>query len=132
MTTLDAHSVCEEGYTVVSRLGDWELTVDAAGEDGPTANHVLIADYASCYVPAFRVGAEQRGVDDLGRVEVDVEGDLDDDEDLEAIRFHIQTEAEVDDETMAEIVERGEDICHVHSAIRDGLQADITVETGAF
>jgi len=132
MTTIEAHSVCEEGYTVVSRIDDWELTVDAAGEDGPTANQVLVANYASCYVPAMRVGAEQRGVDDLGRVEVDVEGDLDADDDLEAVRFHIRTETEVDDDTMDEIIERGEDICHVHDALREGVRADITYETGAF
>ncbi len=132
MTTITAESVCEEGYTVRSRIGDFELTVDAAGEDGPTANQVLIADYASCYVPALRVGAQQRGVEDLGRVEVDVEGDLDEDDDLTAIRFHLRVEADVDEETLQEAVARGEDICHVHSALRDELQADISAQADAF
>lgn len=131
MTSIEAHSVSEDGFTVVSRIDDWELTIDAAGKDGPTSNEVLVATYASCYVPALRVGARQRDVDDLGRVEVDVEGDLDDDDDLEAVRFHLRTETDVDDDTMDDIVARGEDICHVHSALRSGVRADITYETGA-
>lgn len=131
MSSIEVRSVCEEGYTVVSRIGDWELTVDAAGEDGPTANQVLVANYASCFVPAMRVGAEQRDVADLGRVEVSTDADLDDEDDLEAVRFHIETEADVDDDTMDEILERAEDICHVHAALREGVRADLSYETGA-
>jgi organic hydroperoxide reductase OsmC/OhrA len=129
---IEANSVCEEGYTVVSRVGDFELTVDALGEDGPTANEVLAADYASCYIPAFRVAGQQNGYDDLGRVEVDVEANLDDDDDLTDISFHIQVEADVDEADFDTLIETGEDICHVHSALREGLHADISMEANAF
>lgn len=130
MADIEANSVCEEGYTVVSRVGDFELTVDATGEDGPTANEVLAADYASCYVPAFRVAGQQHGYDDLGRVEVDVEANLDEDDDLTDISFDIRVETEIDDEDVDDVVATGEDICHVHSALREGLHADITVQSG--
>ncbi|GGL22488.1 hypothetical protein GCM10009037_02390 [Halarchaeum grantii] len=131
MTDLEVTSVSEAGYVTKSRVGDFQLTVDATDEAGPNPNGVLLADYASCYVPALRVAAKQRGHDDLGRVEIDVEGDLDADDDLEAIRFHVRVEAAIEDDDLAEITERGTEICHVHSALREGLHAEITSEGDA-
>lgn len=131
MADIEVNSVCEEGYTVVSRVGQFELTVDATGEDGPTANQVLAADYASCYIPAFRVAGQQHGYDDLGNVEVDVEANLDDDDDLTDISFDIQVEADVDEDDYDALIETGEEICHVHSALREGLHADISMEANA-
>ncbi|GAA0285843.1 OsmC family protein [Halobacterium noricense] len=130
--TIEVTSTSEEGYVTRSRVGDYELTVDATEEEGPEPNGVLLADYASCFVPAFRVGGNKEGFDDLGRIDVDVEGDLDDDDDLEAIRFHLLVEEDLDDDDFDAIVARAEDICHVHSALREGLHAEITGETGAF
>lgn len=132
MTDIDITSTSEEGFTTRSRIDDFELTVDATGEEGPDPNSTLVADYASCYIPAFRVGAEQRGHDDLGTVEIDAEGDIDSDDDLEAIRFHVKVEKDLDDDELDEIVARGKDICHVHDAVREGLEADITAEGDAF
>jgi organic hydroperoxide reductase OsmC/OhrA len=124
-------SSTSDGFATTSRVGDFELTVDATNENGPDPNQTLVADYASCYIPAFRVGGQQRDYDDLGRIEIDAEADLDDDDDLEAIRFDMRVEADIaGDED--ELVERGEDICHVHSALRDDLGADISVEGNAF
>ncbi|MFB6311569.1 MAG: OsmC family protein [Salinirussus sp.] len=131
MADITVESVCEEGFTTNSVVDGWELTVDATGEDGPTPNQVLAADYASCYIPAFRVGAQQEGIEDLGRIEVDVEADLDEDDDLEAIAFDIRVEASLGD-VADDVVARGEDICHVHSALREGLHADISVTDEAF
>jgi uncharacterized OsmC-like protein len=130
--TIEVTSSSEEGYTTRSRVGDFELTVDATGEDGPEPNAVLIANYASCFIPAFRVGADKEGHEDLGRVDIDVEGDVDDNDDLEAIRFHILVEADLDDDEFDAIAERAENICHVHTALREGLHAEISGETGAF
>lgn len=130
--TIEVTSTSEEGYVTRSRVGDYELTVDATEEEGPEPNGVLLADYASCFIPAFRVGGQKEGFDDLGRIDVDVEGDLDEDDDLEAIRFHILVEEDLDDDDFDAIVARAEDICHVHSALREGLHAEITGETGAF
>ncbi|GAA0470652.1 OsmC family protein [Halococcus dombrowskii] len=131
MADINVTSTSEDGFATTSRVGGFELTVDATEEEGPEPNGTLVADYASCYIPAFRVGAQQRDYDDLGRIEIDAEGDLDDDEDLEAIRFDIRVEADIaGDED--ELVERGEEICHVHSALREELHADISVEGSAF
>lgn len=131
MTDLHVTSVSREGYATTSRVGDFKLTVDATDETGPNPNAVLMADYASCYVPAFRVAARQRGHDDLGRIEIDVEGDLNEDDDLDAIRFHIRVEADVSDDEWDGIVARAAEICHVHSALREALHADIDVEGGS-
>ncbi len=131
MADIELTSTCEQGYVVSSVVGDWELTVDATGEEGPTAQEVLAADYASCYVPAFRVGAKKEGFDDVGRVEVDVSANLDEDDDLTDIAFTISVEADLED-AVDDVVARGNDICHVHDALREELHADITVEDDAF
>lgn len=131
MADINVTSTSDEGFATTSQLGDFELTIDATGEEGPDPNETLVADYASCYIPAFRVGAQQRDHDDLGKVEIDAAADLDDDDDLESISFDISVEADLDGEE-DEIAERGEDICHVHSALREELHADISVESDAF
>ena len=131
MADIEVNSTSEEGFVTRSRIGGFELTVDATDEEGPNPNATLVADYASCYIPAFRVGAQQRDYDDLGKIEIDVEADLDDDDDLEAIRFDIRVEADIEGDK-DELVERGEDICHVHSALREELHADISVDGNAF
>ena len=132
MSDIEVTSVCEEGYTVESDIdGEWELVVDALGEDGPTAQQVVAADYASCYIPALRVAADQEGHGDVGHIEVETEADLDGDDDLEAIAFTVKTEASFGDDGQA-VVELAEEICHVHDALRDGLHADITLEDDAF
>ncbi|OYR81303.1 hypothetical protein DJ71_13735, partial [Halorubrum sp. E3] len=92
----------------------------------------LVATYASCYLPAFRVGGSQRGEEELGKVQIDASAALDDDDDLESIAFDVHVEADLDEETAADIAERAEGICHVHTALRDELHADISVYTGAF
>ncbi|EMA47281.1 OsmC family protein [Halococcus saccharolyticus DSM 5350] len=130
MADIEVSSTSEEGFVTRSRIGGFELTVDATEEEGPEPNGTLVADYASCYIPAFRVGAQQRDYDDLGTIEIDAEGDLDDDDDLEAIRFDIRVEADISGDE-DELVERGEDICHVHSALREELHADISIEGNA-
>ena len=132
MSDIEVTSVCEEGFTVESDIdGEWQLVTDALGEDGPTAQQVLTADYASCYIPAFRVAAQQDGFDDIGRVEIEAEADLDEDDDVESIQFHVLVEASLDGNGQA-IAEVGEDICHVHSSLIDSNHADITVEEEAF
>lgn len=130
MADIETTTVSEEGYATTSEVGDFDLAVDATGEQGPNPNQVLVADYASCFIPAFRVGGQQRGHDDLGAVRIDVDADLDDD-DVSAIRFDIHVEADLDDEELEEIVTRAEDICHVHSALREELHADVTVHGGS-
>jgi len=130
MADIEVTSTCEEGYTTNSVInGEWELIVDALSEDGPSPNEVLAADYASCYIPALRVAADQHDYDDIGTVEIEVAADLDEDDDLEEIGFHVEVEADLGEDAQA-IVELGEEICHVHSALTEQLHADISIETG--
>lgn len=132
MPDIEATTTSEEGFTSVSRVGDYELTVDATNESGPNPNEVLVADYVSCFIPAFRVGGNKEGHDDLGTIQVESEADIDDNDDLEAIRFTMHIEEDLSDEESDAIVDRAEDICHVHDALREELHADIEVDSGAF
>ena len=130
MADIELTSTSTEGYATTNRIGDWELTVDATGEDGPDPNQVLAADYASCFVPALRVAANKEGYEDLGTVEVDVDAELDDGDDLASIAFDIHVEASLGGD-VDDVVARAEDICHVHSAVREELHADITITDDA-
>lgn len=132
MSDIQTSTVSEEGFASTSQVGDYELTIDATNEEGPDPNQVLVADYASCFLPAFRVGGQQTGHDDLGKVQIDADADLNDDDDLERISFAIHVEADLEDDEFDEIVERAEGICHVHAALREELHADIEVHGGAF
>ena len=132
MSDIETTTVSDEGFACVNQVGDFEFAVDATDETGPNPNATLVATYASCFLPAFRVGGGQRGHDDLGKVQIDADADLDEDDDLESIRFAVHVAADLDGETADGIVDRAEDICHVHAALREGLQADIEVHTDAF
>jgi len=132
MTDLVVESVSREGFATTSRAGDFRLTVDATDETGPNPNAVLLADYASCYVPALRVSARHHGHDDLGRLEIDVAADLDERDDLAAIRFSLRMEADLDEEELASVVAYAKEICHVNAALREGLRADVTARADAF
>jgi organic hydroperoxide reductase OsmC/OhrA len=130
MSDIEVNSTSEDGAATQSRVGDFELTVDGTEEEGPSPNQTLVADYASCYIAAFRVGAQQDGYDDLGEIDIDADADLDDDDDLEDIRFDMRIEEDVGDD-LDDLISQGEDICHVHAALRDELHADISAEDGA-
>ncbi|WP_137286760.1 OsmC family protein [Halorussus salinisoli] len=129
--TKEVTTVSEEGYKSENQVRDFEVTIDATGEDAPDTLESLLAAYGSCYVPALRVGAEQRDVGDLGRIEIDVTGDLNDDDKLDAVQFTVKTETEMDDEQAGRVVERADQLCKVHDALKTDLEADVTVEGGA-
>ncbi|AZH25007.1 OsmC family protein [Haloplanus aerogenes] len=132
MSDIETITVSDEGFACVNQVGDFEFTVDATDEEGPNPNAALVATYASCFLPAFRVGGQQHGHDDLGKIQIDASADLDEDDDLASIHFAIHVAADLDDETFDEIVERAKDICHVHAALRDGLAAEVDVYGDAF
>lgn len=132
MSDIETTTVSEEGFATTSQVGDYDLSVDATNEEGPDPNQVLVADYASCFLPAFRVAAQRNGYDELGKVQIDSDADVDEDDDLSSIRFTIHTETEIDDDDVEAIVSEAEDVCHVHSALREGLHADVDVQGGAF
>jgi organic hydroperoxide reductase OsmC/OhrA len=131
MSDIETITVSDEGFGCVNQVGEFEFTIDATDETGPNPNAALVATYASCFLPAFRVGGQQRGHDDLGKIQIDASAALDDD-DLESIHFAVHVGAALDDETVDEIVERAEGICHVHTALREGLRADVDVYADAF
>lgn len=120
----------EEGFSAENEVRDFSMTIDATGEEAPDTLETLLAAYGSCYVPALRVGAEQRDAGDLGKVEIDVSGDLNDDDKLESVAFDVRWEAEVAD--VAAVVERANELCKVHDAVKSSLQADVSVEMNAF
>jgi uncharacterized OsmC-like protein len=132
MADIQTSTVSEEGFVTTSQVGDFEFVIDATGEEGPTPNQVLVANYAACFLPAVRVGGQQRGNDDLGKVQIDADAELDDDDDLASISFTLHVEADLDDEELDDIVERAEGICHVHTALREELEADVEAYGDAF
>jgi uncharacterized OsmC-like protein len=125
-------TVSDEGYSATNEIREFETTIDANGEDAPDTLESLLAAYGSCYVPALRVGGQQRGADDLGRIEIDINGDLNDDDKLESVEFDVRVEADVDDDTGKEIIGRAFELCKVHDALKDSLHADTSFEGDAF
>ena len=134
MADIESHTVNEEKYYASSRVGDFELSIDATGNEGPMPTEVLVADYASCYTFAFRAGAMREHDIDLGRIETEASADLDDDDDIVdgSVSFTLHVEAELDDEQVEALIELGEEICHVHAAVHEGTHADIDVVPDAF
>ncbi|MFC7129665.1 OsmC family protein [Haloferax chudinovii] len=132
MSDIQTSTVSEDGFACTSQVGDFDLQIDATDETGPNPNAALVATYASCFLPAFRVGGQKTGFDDLGKVQIDADADLDDGDDLTSISFDVYVESDLSDDEFAEITALAEDICHVHDALREELQADVTVVGDAF
>ena len=120
-------SVSDEGFAATNEIRDYELHIDAGGEETPDTLETLLATYATCYVPALRVGGRQRNVDELGRIEIDVTGELNEDDKLASISFDVSVEADVDDETADRIVQRANELCKVHDALKADLHAETSV-----
>lgn len=134
MTDIESTTVNESGFTATGRVGDFDIATDAQGETAPTPNDVLLADYAACYTYAFRAGAMRDDDEeyDLGKIQTDAEADLDDEDDLAAIRFNMHVEGDLADDQIEQLVAAADDICHVHAALREELYADVTVNPNAF
>ncbi|RQH01361.1 OsmC family protein [Natrarchaeobius oligotrophus] len=125
-------TISEEGFSATNEVREFETLIDATGEEAPDTLEALLSAYATCYVPALRVGGQQRGVDELGRIEIESTGELNEDDKLESISFDVHVEADVDDETADEVVERANELCKVHDALKSSLHAEIGVEADAF
>lgn len=125
----EVHSTSTEGFSTQNKIREFETTIDATGEDAPDTLETLLATYSACFVPALRVGSEQRGGGDLGAIEIAVTGELNDDDKLESISFDVTTEADLDDETAAQVEERAEELCKVHDALKESLHADVTLSS---
>ncbi len=125
-------TISEEGFSATTEIREFETTLDATGEAAPDTIEALLAAYASCYVPALRVGGRQRGADELGRIEIDVTGELNEDDKLDSTEFAVRVEADVDDETAEKVVARADELCKVHDALKDSVRAETTLEGNAF
>ncbi|AFZ73895.1 OsmC family protein [Natronobacterium gregoryi] len=121
-----------EGFSATNEIREFETAIDANGDAAPDTLEALLAAYGSCYVPALRVGGQQRDVEDLGKVEIDATGHLDDEDKLESIQFDVRVEADVDDETGEAIIERAFELCKVHDALKGDLHAETNFQGDAF
>lgn len=127
--TKEAHAVSTDGFQTEVSVAGFDVLVDATGEESPDTLDGLLANYAACYVPALRVGAEQRGVDELGEITIDVTGELNDDDKLSAVAFDVTVEADIDADKGEAIVERAKALCKVYDAVKPALKADVSIET---
>jgi len=125
-------TVSEDGYASTTEIRDFSVDIDPGGESAPDTLESLLASYGACYVPALRVGAKQRDVGELGEIELSITGELNDDDKLESIHFHIAVGADVTEEEGAEAIDRAFDLCKVHDALKSDLHAETTFEGGAF
>lgn len=125
-------TVSEDGYESTTEVRDFSVDIDPGGESAPDTLESLLASYGACYVPALRVGAQQRDVGELGRIELDITGDLNEDDKLEAIQFDVKVEADVSEDEGQEAIDRAFDLCKVHDALKGELHAETTFEGGAF
>lgn len=134
MADIESHTVNEDGFAASSRVGNYELSIDATTEEGPSPNQVLLANYASCWTFAFRAGAQREHDLDLGRIETSATADLNDDDDLsdDSVTFHIDVEADLTDDQIESLIGLANEICHVHSAVREAMHPTVEVSPGAF
>lgn len=123
-------TVSSEGFTASTEIRDFDLDLDATGDEAPDTLEALLATYGACYVPALRVGGQQNGVEDLGHVEIDITGELNDDDKLASVHFDVRLEEDVDDSTIQDIVDRADALCKVRDALKSDLHASVEVEAG--
>ena len=127
MADIEATAKNDEKFFATSRVGDFELSIDATGEDGPSPDEIVVADYAACYSFAFRAGADREHDLSLGAIRTEAEASLTDDDFLESVSLTVHVEDDLDDEQVDALIELGEELCHVHQAVKEELHADIDV-----
>ncbi|MFW5934265.1 MAG: OsmC family protein [Halolamina sp.] len=125
-------TVSEDGYASTTEIRDFSVDIDPGGESAPDTLESLLASYGACYVPALRVGAQQRDVGELGEIELSITGELNDDDKLDSIHFDIAVENDVSDAEGQEAIDRAFDLCKVHDALKSSLHAETSFEGDAF
>ncbi len=120
-------TISEEDFASTSTIRNYVVDIDPGGEDAPDTIESLLAAYGACYMPALRVSAKQRDLGELGRIENVVDGPVDENGKLVSIAFDITVDAELSADDVSALIERADELCKVHAAIRPRLQADITV-----
>ena len=129
---IEVTTISEEGSTSESQIRDYTVALDPSGDTAPNTLESLLATYAACFVPALRVGAKQRNVGELGRVEFHVTGELNDDGKLDSSAFDISVEADITDEEAEKAVTRAKELCKVEDALKESVRAEVTVTANAF
>lgn len=117
----------EDGFVATSDIDGYTIEIDGAGEETPGTIAHLLATYATCYVPALRVGAQQRDAGDLGAIQIDVTGELNDDDKLQEVSFDISTDADLSGDQAAAVINRADALCKVHDALKPSLHAAVTI-----
>ena len=130
--TKEVTTVSTEGFASTTSVRNYTVDIDPSGETAPDTLESLLASYAACYMPALRVAAKQRDVGELGRVEIAVSGELNEDDKLRAIAFDIAVETPIDDDQGANVIERANELCKVHDAVKPELKAAMSIEGGSF
>jgi uncharacterized OsmC-like protein len=125
-------TVSEEGFASTTDIRDFSVDIDPGGESAPDTLESLLAAYGACYVPALRVGAKQRDVGELGHIELDITGDLNDDDKLAGITFDIAVENDVSEADGQKVIDRAFELCKVHDALKTDLHAETNFEGDAF
>ncbi|MFP4590050.1 MAG: OsmC family protein [Halobacteriales archaeon] len=120
-------TVSDGGFASTSTVREFSVDIDPRGEAAPDTIESLLAAYAACFIPALRVTAEREDLGSLGRVEIDVEGDLDEDGKLEASRFDIELGADLDADERDRLIAGARSLCKVHATLRDPLKAAVAV-----
>ncbi|MGA9402364.1 OsmC family protein [Haladaptatus sp.] len=92
---LERTTTSVDGYRTVSHIEESDLAIDPNTDTDPSLTETLLASYAACYTVALRIGAQQRNVDGLGRVEIDAEADRDRENDLEAVREELHADVSI-------------------------------------
>lgn len=126
--TLEVTTRSDEGFASTSTIRSFSVEIDPAGEDAPDTLESLLAAYAACYVPAVRVGADRADAGDLGTVEIDVSGELNEDDKLAAVSFDISTSAGLEADTADAVITRANRLCKVHDAVKADLKAAVTID----
>lgn len=120
-------SVSTSGYATHNSIGEHEISIDSRERDGPNPTATLLAAYASCFVVGLKIAGKDRGIADLGEIEIAVTGRRDETGNLEAIEFELAMEASMDPSERTAVVDRALETCHVGNALRDDLEASVTV-----
>ncbi len=125
-------TVSEEGYASTTDVREFSVDIDPGGESAPDTLEALLSAYGACYVPALRVGAQQRDVGELGHIEIEITGELNDEDKLASVHMHISVGADVSEAEGQETIDRAFDLCKVHDALKTELHAETSFEGNAF
>lgn len=120
-------TISAAGFDSTTEVGSYSVEIDPTGESAPDTLESLLGTYAACYIPALRVGAEQRSAGELGHIEIAVTGELNENDKLDSIAFAVSVDADLSAETAEAVIDRANALCKVHDALKADLHATVTI-----